>query len=864
MGRQDQRAARPLSRVVAWGTAPASASPRARLGGALPALPAAIFGREDELAALRDLVWRADRRLITLLGPGGIGKTTLAIAAADAAANEFTDGVAFVDLSALTAAEAVPLAIVAALGLRGGPRQTGRAVLHEALRDRDLLLVLDNCEQLPGIAQVVHDLLLACPMLVILATSRMALRLRWEQRFQVSPLTLPAPATALADLCASSAVALFLDRAQAVDLSFQLTEANRAALVALCVQLDGLPLAIEMAAAHVGLRSLSALAAYLRERLHLLRSEQADRPARHRTLMATIDWSYERLTPTERAVFRRLAIFAGGCNLAAATAVCQCAAVDGVEGEALPVPDLLAALVEQSLLVVEDDGTGESRYRMLVPIREYALTRLVDSGEAPICRTAHAAYFLELAKRTVPELHGPQQLSWLDTLTHERANFRAVLTWAIAERDGALGLQLGAALWWSWYQRGEFREGCRWLEQVLALPSERMGSDRAACLIGCGTFAYQLGETSQAQQAGEAGLALARELGDSHWLGYALNLLGGLAVWAGDYAAAQTYYGEALEIYRRWQQYPGMTLQQLFAGVLVLANLGTLAVYRGELLAAVQRYEESLALTRRLGDRHGIAHALFRLGEAAEQVRDYPRAVAHLTDAEALFGELGDRWGAAWAQLTLARLLLHNGGVTAAAELLAGAARYCFDAQVKFGQACCWEVAAALAVQRGHAERAAALLGSAATLRATIAAQPTAAERTTIERLAAVCRAILGDGWYAAAWQRGSLRAPEATNAEFFAEVATECEPFATPPVDHPAAQPHVAIVHLTRREQEFLPLLARGLANRGIAEQLSISTRTVEMHIANLLRKLNLGNRAQVAAWAAKEGFADVPLARR
>lgn len=863
MGRPHQRTVKPESRIVAWDAArttpPAPASPRARLGGTLPAQPAAIFGREAELVVLRDLLWRADRRLVTLLGPGGIGKTTLAIAAAAAAAHDFTDGIAFVDLSALTDAATVPPTIIAALGLRGNPLQTGQELLHGALRERDLLLVLDNCEHLPGIAQIVNALLLACPSLVILATSRVALRLRWEQRFQVGPLALPTTSTALADLPAISAVALFLDRARAVDLSFQLTAANRAVLVALCVQLDGLPLAIEMAAAQVGLHSLPTLVERLSARLDLLRSEQADRPARHRTLMATIDWSHERLNTAERAVFRRLATFADGCGLAAAEAVCRCAGLDTDEVAAPPVPDLLDALVEQSLLVVEDDATGAPRYRMLVPIREYALTRLLASGEAPICRAAHAGYLLALAGRAAPELHGPQQLIWLGTLTRERENYRAVLNWAIEEGAGALGLQLGAALWWSWYLRGEFREGKRWLEQLLALPSDGGSSARAGCLIGFGTFAYQLGEPAQAREAGEAGLALADELGDQHWLSYGLNLLGGLALWTGDYAAAQRHYGEALETYRSWQRAVSPTPPQLFVGALTLSNLGTLAVHRNELLAAVQCYEESLALTRRLGDRQGIAHALFRLGEAAEQVQEYPRAMTLLTDAAALFSEVGDGWGTAWAQLTLARLLLHNGGVTQAASFLASAARYCFDAQVKFGQACCWEVAAALAIRRGRAERAATLLGSAAALRTAIVAKPTVAECATTERIAVACRASLGDAWYAAARQAGSARTPEASNAELLAEVAAESESPTIPPANYLASRTDAVTVRLTRREQEFLPLLARGLSNRGIAEQLCISTRTVEMHIANLLRKLMLENRAQIAAWAAKQGFADL-----
>lgn len=822
MERLHRRNTQSKPQIVEWDAAQAiafaPASSRVRLGGTLPAQPTAIFGRETELATLRDLLWRADRRLVTLIGPGGIGKTRLAIAAAAAVASDFADGVAFVDLSALTDVAAVPLSIAAALGLRGLPRQTGQDALHDALWERDLLLVLDNCEHLSDIAHIVNDLLLACPRLVILATSRVALHLRWEQRFQVGPLALPTTSTPFADLPAISAIALFLDRARAVDLSFQLTATNRTALVALCVQLDGLLLAIEMAAAQVGLRSLSTLVERLTARLDLLRSEQTDRPARHRTLMATLDWSHERLNMAERAVFRRLAIFVDGCGLAAAEAVCGCVGLATIELVTPLVPDLLAALVEQSLLLVEYDATEAPRYRMLVPIREYALTRLCTSGEAPGCRAAHAKHLLALAERAVSELHGPQQLIWLGTLTRERENYRAVLTWAIEEEAGTLGLQLGAALWWSWYQRGEFHEGRRWLEQLLALPSDRLMSARAGCLIGLGTFAYQLSELAQAREAGESGLALAYELEDPHWISYGLNLLGGLALRAEDYVAAQRHYGEALETYRSWHQAALPTPPQLFIGVLTLANLGTLAIARNELLAAVRFYEESLALTRHLGDRQGIAHALFRLGEAAEQVQVYPRATNLLTDAVALFSEVGDGWGKAWAQLTLARLLLHTGEVNRATGLLANAARYCFDEQVKFGQAGCWEVAAALALHRGRAERAATLLGSAATLRAAIAAKPTAIDCATTERIAHVCRARLGDTLYDVAWQAGSTHTSEASNAELFAEIAAESESISLPAGDPPVSRTDAAAVRLTRREQEFLPLLARGLPNRGIA----------------------------------------------
>jgi predicted ATPase/DNA-binding XRE family transcriptional regulator len=417
----------------------------------LPLQPTRLIGRDDELEVLRSLLRRLDVRLVTLTGAAGTGKTRLAVEVAAGLLDDFADGVFFVDLAPIRDATAVPSVIAQTLGLRETSEQPLPVSLMEALRGRQVLLVLDNCEQVVAVAPYVATLLAACPRLKLLATSREPLHLRWEQEFPVPPLALPD----LTDLSSPDtlgdvpAVALFVRQAQAAKPDFTLSENNAHAVATICVRLDGLPLAIELAAARIHLLPPQALLARLTHRLQLLTGGAHDLPARQRTLRDTIAWSHELLSPPEQTLFRRLAAFAGGWTLEAAEVVC---AGDGIEEAG--VLELLEALVERSLVVAQD-GVEEMRYRLLETIREYALELLTAANEDDRARERHLAYFERLAVAAAPAMEwGPDGLVWLKRLERERDNLHAALSWAAAGGDVAAGQRMTAALWRYWWQRG--------------------------------------------------------------------------------------------------------------------------------------------------------------------------------------------------------------------------------------------------------------------------------------------------------------------------------------------------------------------------------------------------------------------------
>ena len=475
-----------------------------RPGSGLAAPPTRLVGREAELARAAALLRPDGARVVTLTGPPGVGKTRLAVELARRLGAAYPDGVCLVALAPLSDPALVLPAVAAALGVPDGGAIPLPDAVAGRLAGKRPLLVLDNCEHLPEAAPAVADLVGRCPGLTVLATSRAPLRLRGEQEFSVPPLALPdatpGPGAARAAVEACPSVALFLERARDARPDLELGDADLAAVAALCRRLDGLPLALELAAARVKVLPPRALLARMEAALPLLTGGPRDLPARQRTLRDALAWSYDLLAEEERAVFRRLGVFAGGFDLDAVAALC-------------PAPgtlDVLARLVDHSLVRVGGAADGEPRFVLLETVREYALDRLAERGEADAVRRAHARHFAALAEAAAAALHGPRQAPWLDRLEREHANFRAALRWALDGGEAGLGLRLGAALWWFWFVRGRWSEGLAWLEALLALPAGAGGAAddakiRSRALTGAGWLAEYALRAPAARALLEAG-----------------------------------------------------------------------------------------------------------------------------------------------------------------------------------------------------------------------------------------------------------------------------------------------------------------------------------------------------------------------
>ena len=669
LGLSEEGRAALAARGAASGEAPAPAAgaPAARPEALhLPLPPPDLIGREQDLAALGALFGRG-ARLVTITGPGGVGKTSLGVRFARDAAARFPDGAAFVGLAPLTDAALVLPAIAQALAVREAAGQTPRDALHAHLAGRRTLLVLDNLEHLLEAAPAVAELLGAAGELRVLAVSRAPLRVRDEQEYPLPPLPLPdlSRVPAVEELAGNPAVALFVERARAVTPGFALTRANAAAVAAIVRRLDGLPLALELAAARLRSLSPTELLARLDRALPLLAGGARDLPERQRTMERAIDWSYDLVEPAEARLFRRLAVFAGGWDLAAAEAVGQRG--DEAEGEVLA---LLSSLVEQSLVTAEGGGDGATRYRLLEPVREYAAQRLRESGEADEARRWHAAYYLALAEAAEPALWGAEQTGWLARLEAEHDNLRAALAWLLdraadgGEERAERALRLAGALWRFWGVRGHLSEGRRWLEAVLGASAGRDLAARTKALDGAGWLAQGQGDLAQAVRWHEEGAALCRRLGDRAGLATALRSLGALLTALDDVPGAIPFLEESVVVARELAdpRELGQSLTRLGAAVSLLGDHGR----------ARALLEESLAVQRPLGDRLGIGGALFHLAVAALERRDYGQARAHLAEAFPLFREVGHHLGIAFGLEVLAAAAL-EGWVARAVRLWAAA-----------------------------------------------------------------------------------------------------------------------------------------------------------------------------------------------
>ncbi len=582
----------------------------------LPIQRTSFVGREREVARVKELL--KGPGLLTLTGPGGSGKTRLALEAAGELLDHYRDGVFLVELAPITDPRLVPSTIADSVGAKAEGRRPVLETLRDHLRDREMLLVLDNFEQVLEGALVVADLVTAAPRLRILATSREPLHLTGEQELPVPPLELPdtREPPAPEDLTRYEAVALFVQRATAVDPGFRVTETNAPAVAELCVRLDGLPLAIELAASRVKLLSPAAILERLEHRLELLSGGPVDVPARQRTLREAIGWSHDLLDDTERALFRRLSVFAGGWTMEAAEAVANPRAELGRD-----VLEVLGSLVDKSLATRVPTPSDAVRFGMLETIREFGVEQLHAAGEAEATRDGHASHFLEAAEAAEPHLRGLQRKRWLDELEHEHDNLRAGLRWAIDAGHAEVGLRLVAALWRFWHLHGHLAEGGRWAEEVLALPAAS-------------------GRTAERARA--------------------LAALGGLAYWQEDVPATHSAYTEALAIARE--------LGDRSAEAEGMYNLAYVPAYEGDLGDAVAMFEESRAMFEELGIRRGVADSLWVLGIMARLEGNLPRSRALAEQSLRLHHQAGDRFGTTDALHTLGRTALAQGDLAMAAS----------------------------------------------------------------------------------------------------------------------------------------------------------------------------------------------------
>jgi non-specific serine/threonine protein kinase len=639
------------------------ADPDRSRSGSLPSPHTRFVGRSRELSEIRRLL--ASNRLLTLTGPGGCGKTRLALQVAHELAAGFDDDVGWCDLAALSDPADVPQVIAAALNIREYSDRSLLESLQDALQSRHTLIVLDNCEHvLTACASLAGVLLQACPHVTLVTTSLQPLGLPQETVWLVPPMSLPeAPAAidaaALATLNESDAIRLFIDRACEVFSPFDLTASNAATIVAICHRLDGLPLPIELAAARVKMLTVEQIAARLDDAFRLLTRGGTGVLPRHQTLRATLDWTYQFLDDVEQALLRRLSIFAGSFTLEMAEAICR----DAIE---LPsILDRLASLVDKSfVMLLPRDAQRAARYRLLEPIRQYARERLEVAHEAADLHVRHLTWCLALAEG--PAKSGPDQAAWLARLELDQDNLRAALMWARASGDAEQGLRLASGLWTYWLSRGRFTEGRRWLEELLAIDASLVdgrasAATRARALFHASALALRQGDFAHAGRLAEASLQLQRALDDKVGISSALNVLAIGATERGEYDRAMQLHEEALALRR--------TLGDLTGVSSSLINLGVIARRRGDYGRAVALYDEALSIKRQSGDKVNAALALSNLSEIAVFQGNYARAVALAEESLALYRQIDNRNGEAVALNNLAAALRQQGDL-ARAEML--------------------------------------------------------------------------------------------------------------------------------------------------------------------------------------------------
>jgi predicted ATPase/DNA-binding CsgD family transcriptional regulator len=811
----------------------------------VPVQLTSFVGRAHELAELEASFGRG--RLVTLVGPGGGGKTRLALEFA-ARRREVSPDLHFVDLTTITDAALVPVAIATALGLREVAGEALEETLARRMGDREVVLVLDNLEHLPAAGTVIAELLAAAPGLRVLATSRAPLHVRGEHEYPLAPLELPGPVelASLGDLAEVEAVKLFVERARSIDPAFALTSDNAAAVAGICARLDGLPLAIELAAAGTRLFAPAALLARLDRRLPVPTQGPMDAPVRQRTLDSTIGWSFDLLSARDQRVFAALGVFVAGFALDAAEAVVLDPA--GRDGG----PELLSSLnrlVEQNVLTIASDASGEPRFRMLETIREFARDRQAKPDRVGL-RDRHLAYFVALAERSEPRLRGPDQAAWLRRLAAEQADIRAALAWAReAHRDDSM-LRLAAALKRRfWYDAGGLREGLRWLEAALAVAADAPAApaalrvkaqQRAAWIL------WELGDDDRGQTLFEASLA---EADDDDHLGRLEALLGlsyrALGTGAPELDAAAEQIAEAIG-HARHGGTPGALVEPLTAQ-------GHLAVARGEPAQARTHFEEALDMARAAGDVWGTASALVQCGALALAAGEHAQAEALSAECLRLSIESGERGPVfAHALAVLAEALTARGELEAARSRLREGGGTLRGMENPLGAALVVEAAAVWLASVGVLPAAVEAWAAADGYRTGHPWPVVPEELKRRRRSWSATREALGTVRFELHWAVGGSR--DVREALAIAMEAVEAADLGDLSAPTPAGAGRFS---LTPREQEVLALVASGMSDGEIAESLVISKKTVSVHVASIKAKLGASSRVEIATIALRQSLA-------
>jgi non-specific serine/threonine protein kinase len=796
---------------------PTSTSEAAR-GHNLPLARTSFVGREREKLEVKRLL--AMTKLLTLTGTGGCGKTRLALKVASDLVGAYPDGVWLADLAPLADAELVPQAVAKALKVREQPARPLTETLVDTLRSRKMLLVVDNCEHLvEAVVSLVDALLDSCPGLRVLATSRQTLNAAGEVAWVVPSLTVPGSrqqAYTPSELEAYESVRLFVQRASQRDPSFELTLRNGQAVAQVCQRLDGIPLAIELAAGRMGVLSAEQLASRLEDFLKLLTGGPTADP-RHRTLRATLEWSHELLGEAERVLFRRLSVFAGGWTLEAAEEVCS---GEGIEqGEVL---EMLSEVVDKSLVVAGAREEGGSRFRMLEPLRQYGQERLEESGEAKRFHERHAEYYLALAEEADTEAAEPSDLrkgrsaAWLTQMDTEHGNLRAAISWSLdedaEEPDGGrteLGLRLAVALFWFWFRHDYLTEGRRYLERTVSSKSDPTTTRlKARAWNGAARIAYSQGDFGAAKALIEEGLALYRELGDKEGIAAALTDLGLIAVLGHRDDIPVRAVLEELEELK-----PRLKNRNTLAYLLMLE--GVMAISRGDLKHSAALHEQSLKLFREVQDTPGVITCLAQLGVIALMRGDYEGASPPLRES----------------------------------------LRMAWESDYKVLIQFCLYLLACVAASQEQPVRAARLWGAVEGMEEAYAVRvtPLTPSVSDYEGRLSIARSQLGEETWSGSWAEGKAMAlGQVVGYALSGEGEAEPPTLVAVLEQHPSPVDE-ATEMLTPREREVALLVGRGLTNRQIAQELSISERTVENHIGKILKELGFSSRARIAAWVSQ-----------